>query len=79
MAYRSFGDGDVLLGANSVTPKTDTVQGLDVVEEALPFGWIDNIGKKTPDGILAVRIAPRKKNSNWTELNKARVRRLEKL
>nr|WP_251133669.1 YdeI/OmpD-associated family protein [Exiguobacterium sp. s46] len=52
---------------------------LDAVEEALCFGWIDGIAKKTEDGELAQRFTPRRKNSNWTELNKERVRRLERL
>lgn len=52
---------------------------LDAVEEALCFGWIDGIVKKTTDGELAQRFTPRRKNSNWTELNKERVRRLEQL
>ncbi|MDY5423209.1 YdeI/OmpD-associated family protein [Hornefia butyriciproducens] len=55
------------------------VLGLDAVEEALCFGWVDNIGQKDADGRLIARFAPRKPNSNWTELNKERVRRLEKL
>ena len=45
---------------------------LDVVEEALCFGWIDSTLKKLPDGRLAQRISPRRKNSHWTELNKQR-------
>ncbi|MEZ0481343.1 YdeI family protein [Planococcus sp. SSTMD024] len=52
---------------------------LDAVEEALCFGWIDGITKKTADNRLAQRFSPRRKKSNWTELNKERVRRLEKL
>lgn len=52
---------------------------LDAVEEALCFGWIDGIVKKTVDGELVQRFTPRRKNSNWTELNKERVRRLERL
>ena len=52
---------------------------LDAVEEALCFGWIDGIAKKTEAGELAQRFSPRRKNSNWTELNKERVRRLTRL
>ena len=52
---------------------------LDAVEEALCFGWIDGIVKKTVDRELAQRFTPRRKNSNWTELNKERVRRLKRL
>jgi uncharacterized protein YdeI (YjbR/CyaY-like superfamily) len=51
---------------------------LDVVEEAICFGWIDSTKKKI-DGRVAQRISPRSKRSNWTELNKERARRLEKL
>lgn len=50
---------------------------LDVVEEALCFGWIDSTLKKLPDGRLAQRLSPRRKNSHWTELNKQRCQELE--
>ena len=43
------------------------------------FGWIDGIKKKISETESAQRISPRRKKSNWTELNKERVRRLEKL
>ncbi|MBL9039891.1 MAG: YdeI/OmpD-associated family protein [Archangium sp.] len=49
---------------------------LDVVEEALCFGWIDGLAKKFDDLRQAQRFTPRRPNSNWTELNKERVRRL---
>lgn len=51
---------------------------LDAVEEALCFGWIDSTLKPDDDGVLQ-RFSPRKKNCLWTELNKERARRLEKL
>ena len=51
---------------------------LDAVEEALCFGWIDSTVKLI-DGRPMQRFSPRKKNSAWTEQNKARARRLEKL
>ena len=50
---------------------------LDVVEEALCFGWIDSTLKKLPDGRLVQRLSPRRKNSHWTELNKQRCQELE--
>lgn len=49
---------------------------IDVVEEALCFGWIDSTLKRLPDGRLAQRLSPRRKKSHWTELNKERCRRL---
>ena len=52
---------------------------LDAVEEALCFGWIDSVHKNVPGIGLVQRLSPRKKNSTWSELNKERCRRLEKL
>ncbi|GAB6459449.1 YdeI/OmpD-associated family protein [Bacillus luti] len=59
--------------------QSEVIQYLDAVEEALCFGWIDGIKKKISNTELAQRLSPRKKKSNWTELNKERVRRLYKL
>lgn len=50
---------------------------LDVVEEALCFGWIDSTLKSLPDGRLAQRLSPRRKKSHWTELNKQRCQDME--
>lgn len=63
----------------SITPKPETLLYLDVVEEALCFGWIDGIKKKNSENQLVQRLSPRVKKSSWTELNKQRARRLEKL
>ena len=52
---------------------------LDAVEEALCFGWIDSTVKKLPNGTTIQRFSPRRPKSVWSELNKARVRRLERL
>jgi uncharacterized protein YdeI (YjbR/CyaY-like superfamily) len=50
----------------------------DAVEEALCYGWIDSTMKKLDDNRYAQRFSPRRKNSNLSELNKERVRRLIK-
>jgi len=63
----------------SMTPNPDTLLYLDVVEESLCFGWIDGVKKKISETGLAQRLSPRSKGSSWTELNKERVRRLEKM
>lgn len=59
-------------------PPEDCIWYLDAVEEALCFGWIDSV-LKTIDDKAYQRFGPRKKNSRWTELNKERCKRLEKL
>lgn len=59
-------------------PVGDCITYLEVVEEALCFGWIDSTNKSLGDGRLAYRISPRRKGSHWTELNKQRCADLEK-
>ena len=58
-------------------PRTDSIPYLDVVEEALCFGWIDSTVKRLPDGRCAQRLSPRRRGSHWTELNKQRCADLE--
>ena len=61
-------------------PKNDgTFWYIDAVEEAMCFGWIDSTTKKLDDGVTAQKLAPRRKGSLWSELNKERCRRMEKL
>ena len=62
----------------AIKPAPGKIAYLDVVEEALCFGWIDSTKMGTGDAHIQ-RISPRSKKSHWTELNKERVRRLEKL
>lgn len=55
----------------------EMIRYVDVVEEALCFGWIDSTVKKNPDGLGCLqRLSPRRKHSYWTELNKQRCHRL---
>lgn len=60
------------------TPPDNGLWYLDAVEEALCFGWIDSTLKNV-DGVTLQRFGPRSKSGCWTELNKERCRRLEKL
>jgi uncharacterized protein YdeI (YjbR/CyaY-like superfamily) len=60
------------------TPIPGRLWYLDAVEEALCFGWIDAV-HKTIDGVDTQRFTPRTARSPWSELNKERCRRLEKL
>lgn len=50
---------------------------IEVVEEALCFGWIDSTLKRLPDGRLAQRLSPRRPKSHWTQLNMDRCIDLE--
>lgn len=64
--------------SRSKQPPLGVIPYIEVVEEALCFGWIDSTLKRLPDGRLAQRLSPRRKNSHWTELNKQRCIDLEK-
>lgn len=57
---------------------SDGVLYIDAVEEALCFGWIDST-IKSAEGYIWRRFSPRRPRSPWTELNKERCRRLERL
>ncbi|MBQ2784449.1 MAG: hypothetical protein IJE99_05570 [Alistipes sp.] len=59
-------------------PEDGVLPYLDVVEEALCFGWIDSTLKRLDDGRLAQRLSPRRRGSHWTELNKQRCEDLER-
>ena len=61
-------------------PQNDnTFWYIDAVEEAMCFSWIDSTTKTLENGITAQKLTRRKKKSLWSELNKERCRRLEKL
>lgn len=63
--------------SRSKQPGKGVIPYLEVVEEALCFGWIDSTLKRLPDGRLAQRLSPRRRGSHWTELNKQRCADLE--
>ena len=48
----------------------------EAVEEALCFGWIDGQARRISDEISSIRFSPRRKGSNWSAVNIAKVTRL---
>ena len=50
-------------------PEWPAIPYIEVVEEALCFGWIDSTLKWLLDGRLAQRLSPRQAKSHWTQLN----------
>ena len=72
-------EGECWGGAKRGRPGDDgRLYYLDAVEEALCFGWIDSTNAKV-EGVTMQRFSPRRKDGAWSELNKERVRRLERL
>ena len=60
-------------------PADGSLWYVDVVEEALCFGWIDSTLRRLPSGENAQKLMPRSPRSHWSELNKERCRRMERL
>lgn len=59
------------------SPEWPAVPYVEVVEEALCFGWIDSTLKRLLDGRLVQRLSPRRAKSHWTQLNVDRFMALE--
>jgi uncharacterized protein YdeI (YjbR/CyaY-like superfamily) len=56
--------------------KKPSIKYVEAVEEALCFGWIDNIEKSIDVERYALRFSPRRQKSNWTNTNKDRARKM---
>jgi uncharacterized protein YdeI (YjbR/CyaY-like superfamily) len=48
----------------------------DIVEEAICFGWVDSLPRKLDEDRTMLWLAPRKKGSKWSKLNKERVKKM---
>jgi uncharacterized protein YdeI (YjbR/CyaY-like superfamily) len=48
----------------------------EVVDEALCFGWIDGKAQRIDEDRYRQRLSPRRRNSNWSALNVAKVAQL---
>jgi uncharacterized protein YdeI (YjbR/CyaY-like superfamily) len=48
----------------------------EVVDEALCFGWIDGKAQRIDEERYRQRLTPRRRNSNWSEINIAKVAEL---
>ncbi len=56
--------------------ETKSVYYNEAVEEALCFGWIDSKGNKRDEESFYLFMAKRNAKSNWSKLNKERVKKL---
>ena len=69
-------DGIWLLFGKAGGPKT--IKASEALEEALCFGWIDGQMQSIDDKSYIKYFSIRRKNSKWSEKNKALVEMLEK-
>ena len=64
---------EVWLGMYKKGSGTPSISWPEAVDEALCFGWIDGIRKSIDETRYKNRFTPRKKGSNWSHVNIARV------
>lgn len=50
----------------------------EAVEEALCFGWIDSVIRRMDDDQYCRKFTPRRKNSQWSSLNRRRAEKMIK-
>ena len=55
-----------------------TMTWQESVDEALCFGWIDGVRRSYGEDAYSNRFTPRRKGSNWSAINIARVKALTK-
>ncbi|MCR8526561.1 hypothetical protein WB334_26425, partial [Escherichia coli] len=48
----------------------------DLVDVALCFGWVDVKGIRVDDNLRGLRFTPRRAQSNWSDINRERARKL---
>jgi uncharacterized protein YdeI (YjbR/CyaY-like superfamily) len=54
----------------------DSVRHPEAVESALCFGWIDGRREALDERYFLQRFTPRRRNSNWSRINRETVERL---
>ena len=69
---------EVWVGVYKKGAGTPSITWPQAVDEALCFGWIDGIRKSIDETRYKNRFTPRRKRSNWSSVNIARVGELTK-
>src|SRR5262245_18011363 len=67
---------DVFVGFYRAASGKTAMTYAESVDEALCYGWIDGITFKIDDEVYATRFTPRRRTSNWSATNVAKVAEL---
>ncbi|HTM91485.1 MAG TPA: YdeI/OmpD-associated family protein [Flavisolibacter sp.] len=67
---------EVWIGFYKVNSGKRSISYKEAVDEALCFGWIDGIRKGLDEESYVNRFTPRKKSSNWSNVNIKRINEL---
>ena len=66
-----------LVGFYKVSSGHPSMTWAESVDEALCFGWIDGVRKRTDDDSYSIRFTPRKTSSIWSAVNILKVKQLQ--
>ncbi|HVE69238.1 MAG TPA: YdeI/OmpD-associated family protein [Solirubrobacteraceae bacterium] len=64
---------ELLVGCHRKETGRPTLTWDQIVDEALCFGWIDGVVRRIDDTRFTRRLTPRRRGSNWSVKNVARV------
>ena len=67
---------ELLVGFYRKGVNKESINWSQAVDEALCVGWIDSIRQKIDDESYSNRFTPRKKSSNWSDVNIKRIKEL---
>jgi uncharacterized protein YdeI (YjbR/CyaY-like superfamily) len=67
---------ELLVGYYKKKTGRPSITWAESVDQALCFGWIDGIRRSIDETSYSIRFTPRKKRSNWSTVNVARVAEL---
>ena len=70
-------EAELLVGFHKKGSGTPSMTWPESVEQALRFGWIDGVRRSLDAESYTIRFTPRKRTSNWSEINVATVERLK--
>ncbi len=70
---------ELYVGFYKIATRKKSITWSQAVDQALCFGWIDGVRNSIDKDSYCNRFTPRKKNSNWSEINIKKVEELTKL
>ena len=68
---------ELLVGFHKKGSGRPSITWPESVEQALRFGWIDGVRRSLGDESYTIRFTPRKRTSNWSLVNVAKVEELK--
>lgn len=70
---------DLLVGYYKISTGKPSVSWSQSVDEAICFGWIDEVRKSVDEESYCIRFTPRNPKSNWSAINIKKAEYLIKL